>query len=266
MIAHRAAPKNSVPRTAVSSIGQSNLKSTVRNLCSAAQEYSPSGNRTHPLAAMSSVPTFPTPEDPWGERSSDRPARHRLSPTDVAALPDFSASLALNPEYRRGYSQWRSGNARGARGEPKSRSTLPVNQSTSSLPINQPTPNDPWAEISPVPTRRGTPTGDWVPAPLRLNHGAHPSPDDPWAENQSPPRRKPPPVLQRVSAHTVRAMPDFSLSMAPDYRQGYSNWRAGNARGAQGEPKSSPLRPGAFPMAVQHVQHVSESDPWAERE
>ena len=197
----------------------------------------------------------PSPDDPW----SESPARRRLSPTDVQALPDFSESLGS--EYRRGYTQWRSGHARGARGEP--RGTLPGNQLRSTLPVNQPTPNDPWAEISPTPTRRGTPTlDDRAPASLRLNQGGHPSPDDPWAENQSPVRRKPP-ALPRVSALAVQALPDFSTALSPDYRQGYSNWRTGNARGAQGEPKASQRRTVAFPKAL---QCVSESDPWAEGE
>ena len=108
--------------------------------------------------------------------SSSSPRNANVSAAAVAALRDFSRSLPAT--YREGYSQWRRGSSKGAKGEGICMRLKPV---------VQPSPLDPWAENwhSPHISRRvaakalpiSSSPRSWTQSPI-----CGPTPADPWDE------------------------------------------------------------------------------------
>ena len=60
----------------------------------------------------------------------------------------------------------------------------------------------------------------------------------------------------QVTASSVRALRDFTLSLPVDYRKGYANWRRGEAHGARGEPTQ--------PRTLKTLPQPTPEDPWVE--
>ena len=99
-------------------------------------EYERGTPQPHPAPASSVADrTLRSQPDTVGERlavlragceaPAPRPPRApSTSAAEIALLPDFSDSLPA--DYRKGYGEWRSGNARGARGEPDTQPPPPV--------------------------------------------------------------------------------------------------------------------------------------------
>jgi len=88
-----------------------------------------------------------------GERSNGSPQTALRSPgtsaAEIAQLPDFSDSLPA--DYRKGYGEWRSGMAKGARGEPNQISSYLSTASPSLVPNGAPTRGFPTQALPPLP-------------------------------------------------------------------------------------------------------------------